>query len=639
MFKKLLCLLLALLVIFPFISIGNVSVAANDTLTTLACLVEKFPHGKYWNSVGKNKNNPDGVTSTPCTNHGGCTWNKTCDCNNFDNAIQCMGYAHKIAYEITGVMPRNNFVKVTSLKASELRVGDIIRYRWNGHSLCVTGVSGNKISFTDCNWVGKCQIRWGIMDISDIQGFSYVLRLQGNNRKNTDLDFYKNTNKIESDAETEADITKNDPHEDWKMVDATLNVRAEHSTNSNVVGKIYPDTDFKVYDNYDDGEYLWGKILFGNVVGWCALNYAEYKGGKIENFGFENKSEVYCVGEEITLTWGETCGAGKYWLYIYDEDGEIVQKYTVSKSKRSRTITIDEPGNYSSRVYAANSLVPGWKIAGKDYEFQVLPNEEVIPVKSLKLSAPSKLAKGDSTAVSATVKPADATDTSLVWKSSDTSVATVNSKGKVTAKKYGTVKITCIASDRNEVKSSVTITVVPEKVTGLKQDYSTTGKLGLSWKKVSGATQYSIYRYDSESESYDKVAVTEDTSYTFKLTAGKSYKFKVHATAKVGSEYYSSEPSYITGVAGPKAAELTAKITGNRVKLSWDKVSGATHYVIYRVSGDELIKVETVDKDTLTYTIEGLRDDTVYRYRIRTLRKDDGTTGYGSYSNTVKISN
>ncbi len=637
MFKKITCFIMAVLVIVPFMSMGNQSVAADDTMTTLVSLVEKFPNGKYWNNVGKDKNNSDGVTSTPCTNHRGCTWNKTCDCNNFDNAIQCMGYAHKIAYEITGVKPRNNFVKVSSLKASALRVGDIIRYRWNGHSLCVTGVSGNKISFTDCNWVGKCQIRWGIMDISDIEGFSYVYRLEGNNRKNTDLDFYKNADRVTDKDEAVVDIGKNDPHEEWKMVNANLNVRAEHSTDSNVVGKIYDGSTFKVYDKYDDGTYLWGKILYENTVGWCALNYSEYLGGEIEIPYMKNTASLYAAGDKISLSWSECCGTGKYVLYVYDDFGDVYDKFSLSENKRSKSFTIDDAGIYTARVYAVNSIVPDWKISGGDYIFEVAYPEDVVFVESLKLSAPEKLAKGDSTTIEAAVKPEDATDKTLLWKSSDTSVATVNSKGKVTAKKYGTVKITCTAADSGEVKKSVTITVVPDKVSGLRQDYSTVGKFSLSWKKVSGASYYSIYRYDSDSEKFKRVATTEDTSYTFKLTAGRSYKFKVYAVNKSGSETYSSEPSQtVTGVTGPKATELTVKMSGTKAKLSWDKVSGATHYVIYRVSGDELIKLETVDADNLSYTVEDLKANAVYRFKVRSIRKDDGVTGYGAYSNVAK---
>ena len=191
MIKKLLCSILAIVIVFSVVPF-SAAYGANDTMTTLVSLVNRFPQGKFWNHVG-GKNNPEGVTSTPCASHSNCNWlTDSCDCNAFDSAIQCMGYAHKISYEITGVKPRNNYVKHTTLKASDLRVGDIIRYRWNGHSICVTGVSGNKISFTDCNFVGRCQIRWGIMDLSEIVGFTYVLRLKGNTRKNSDLDFYKN---------------------------------------------------------------------------------------------------------------------------------------------------------------------------------------------------------------------------------------------------------------------------------------------------------------------------------------------------------------------------------------------------------------------------------------------------------------
>lgn len=638
MLKKHICLLLAVLTIISAINMGSVSFAADNTITNLEAIVKKFPNGKYWNNVGKSKNNPDGVTSTPCRSHSNCSWNKSCDCNNFDNAIQCMGYAHKIAYEITGVKPRNNFTKSTTLKASSLRVGDIIRYRWNGHSLCVTGVKGSKISFTDCNWVGKCQIRWGVMDISDITGFSYVLHLNGNNRKNTDLYFYENkANGNKKDESTVVDISKNDPHEDWKMINANLNVRAEHTTDSNIVGSISDGTKFKVYDKYDDGKYLWGKILFGNIVGWCALNYSEYLGGTIETPDIKNTETLCNVGEKIKISWSEVCGAEKYLLYIYDEYEDEYDKYTLSSSKTAQSVLIDCEGSYTARVYATNSLTPNWKIASDNFSFTAAEKEDLVLVESIKLNAPTKLAKGDSATVAAVVEPADATDDSLIWKSSNPAVASVNSKGKVTGKKYGTAKITCTAADSGEVKKSVTITVVPDKVTGLKQNYSTTGKLGLTWKKVSSADYYSIYRYDSEKGAYKRVATTESNQYKFKLTAGKSYKFKIYAVVKGEGENYSSEPAYIVGVTGPKATELSARYFGSVARLSWTKVSGATHYIIYRVASDELIKLATVDADTLSYTVDGLKVGGAYRFKVRAIRKDGGVTGYGCYSNAVKI--
>ncbi|MBQ2800062.1 MAG: Ig domain-containing protein, partial [Lachnospiraceae bacterium] len=57
-----------------------------------------------------------------------------------------------------------------------------------------------------------------------------------------------------------------------------------------------------------------------------------------------------------------------------------------------------------------------------------------------------------------TVKPSKASK-AVTWKSSNKKVATVNSKGKVTAKKAGTAKITATSKANKKVKAVCKITV------------------------------------------------------------------------------------------------------------------------------------------------------------------------------------
>lgn len=130
--------------------------ASNVALTQLK---QKFPSGKYWNHAGKSTNSPDGYTSIPCTHHGNCSKNGYsgwCGCNSFGSSIQCFGFANKLAYDAYGSF----YTSWGRTNLNNLKAGDVIRYKNDGHSIFVTGISGDTITYGDCNSDGHCIIRW-----------------------------------------------------------------------------------------------------------------------------------------------------------------------------------------------------------------------------------------------------------------------------------------------------------------------------------------------------------------------------------------------------------------------------------------------------------------------------------------------
>ena len=66
---------------------------------------------------------------------------------------------------------------------------------------------------------------------------------------------------------------------------------------------------------------------------------------------------------------------------------------------------------------------------------------------------------GDTATLTATITPSNATNKAVEWKSDDTSVATVDTSGKVTAIKAGTATITATAADGSGEKATCAVTV------------------------------------------------------------------------------------------------------------------------------------------------------------------------------------
>lgn len=95
------------------------------------------------------------------------------------------------------------------------------------------------------------------------------------------------------------------------------------------------------------------------------------------------------------------------------------------------------------------------------------------PVNKITLSGSGSVDEGSSITLKAVVAPSNATNKNVTWSSSDTTVATVSSTGKVTALKEGKVTIKCTAKDGSKVTASKTVTVKAVKATGQKiADYA-----------------------------------------------------------------------------------------------------------------------------------------------------------------------
>lgn len=105
---------------------------------------------------------------------------------------------------------------------------------------------------------------------------------------------------------------------------------------------------------------------------------------------------------------------------------------------------------------------------GKKAQCSVTVTSADVSVTGVSLSKTSlSLAAGSSETLSATVAPANATNTAVTWASSNTAVATVNS-GKVTAIAAGDAQITVTTTDgAKSATCGVTVTAVSVPVTGV----------------------------------------------------------------------------------------------------------------------------------------------------------------------------
>lgn len=144
----------------------------------------------------------------------------------------------------------------------------------------------------------------------------------------------------------------------------------------------------------------------------------------------------------------------------------------------------------------------------------------------------------------------------LSYKSSNTKVATISSKGKVTIKSVGKTTITITAAETDSYKETikkVTVTVKPVAMSMNSLKSNKKGNFTAYWTKNKAITAYQI-QYSTKSDFSQAIIKTvadyQTTSKTIsQLQAGKKYyvRFRVYKTVD-GVKYYSlwSETKTVT---------------------------------------------------------------------------------------------
>ena len=154
-----------------------------------------------------------------------------------------------------------------------------------------------------------------------------------------------------------------------------------------------------------------------------------------------------------------------------------------------------------------------------------------VPVSGIALNrANPSLFVGKTFQLKAVVTPSDANNKAVTWTSSDPSVATVSSAGKITAKKKGTATITCKAKDGSGVQASCKVTVkVPVNKITLSKTSATISKgktLALTAAVAPSNANNKAVTWKSSDTSVAAV------SSTGKVTAKRAGKATITCTAK-----------------------------------------------------------------------------------------------------------
>lgn len=250
-------------------------------------------------------------------------------------------------------------------------------------------------------------------------------------------------------------------------------------------------------------------------------------------------------------------------------------------------------------VYDQQNII-AWN---EDNEIYSLTNSPIKATEVKLNKATLSLLKGQTSTLTATVNPSNATNKAVTWNSTNTKVATVDANGKITAIAAGTTDITCTTNDGSKKIAICKVTVTnPIAVTSVKLN---TGSLNLLKGKTSvlAATLDPITATNKTvtwSSSNVKAATVDATGKVTGVAAGTA---NITCTANDGSKKFAICKVTVTNPIIIKSIKLTSTLNVVKGQTSpliaiFDPINPTNKTVTWSSSNTKIATVDANGKIT-----------------------------------------
>ena len=256
--------------------------------------------------------------------------------------------------------------------------------------------------------------------------------------------------------------------------------------------------------------------------GWNDFSNKSYGGNFIIKAFTDNETTTVDV-EKVSLNKSATTlteGESETLTATITPSNATGDKTVKWSSSNAEVAAVDSNGKVTAKK-AGTAVITATSSNRKTASCTVTVKQKEIAITGISLNkSTTSITEGESETLTATITPSNATgDKTVKWSSSNTAVASIDSAGKVTAKKAGTAVITATSS--NGKTASCTVTVKQKDTyTGLRDvngtlTYFTNGQAD---KTYTGFVSYA-------GNNYYVINGVVDTSYTNVTYDGKDWLY------------------------------------------------------------------------------------------------------------------